>query len=699
MTTKVTAKTTEWREWLAGWLGGGLVLAAMFACVPALAQTYAEAPSDMATPPRLAVAEGDVQFWRPGAAGWEPAQINMALAEGDAINAGGDATVELQVGRADFVRMMADSWLILENTEPEALQFRLAAGAVSFDLRGGGAGQRVRIDTERVNIAIAGLGYYRIQVRPGETRIVVRNNGRAAITLADGRSRDIVSGEEVVIENGARVDSHAAPAPDAWDGWNDARSEYYAASTSARYVSPDVYGAADLDRYGNWREDNTYGSVWVPSVAAGWTPYSSGRWYSDAYYGWTWVDVAPWGWATTHYGRWVHVGGSWAWAPGPGRARLVYAPALVAFFEGGGGMSWVALGWGEPLLPWWGRPGFRGAVWWGGWSGPRVVYQQNTYIYRNTRVNRAIISVREADFGRRTVRGSSFSVPADARRPVRGELPVRYTPAQPPRRDAMPPRPQSRVGAPRGDAGFPSSGALRNAESAPQNRTEGRTENRNAPRPGDAMPPRGPARDEMQRPQNPQNSQMQPQGPSRGAPPALRNDEAPAMRPDRQEPPERPAPRSNADMPQPGGTPRDTMPRDTMPRPQNAPMPPQVQPQAQPQPRGMPPAPRNDTAPAMRSAPQSPPPRSGPDMQPRETPRIEAPRSQNPQRPQGLQMPPPRQAPAAQSPAMRSAPPSQPMPQSRPAPPPRSDFESRPQGSRSESSRPQQSPMRSRGDR
>jgi hypothetical protein len=77
------------------------------------------------------------------------------------------------------------------------------------------------------------------------------------------------------------------------------------------------------------------------------------------------VDTAPWSWAPYHYGRWVSVSGFWAWAPGPVVARPVYAPALVAFFGGpsvgvcfsigSSVVGWVALGWGEPLLPWWGH--------------------------------------------------------------------------------------------------------------------------------------------------------------------------------------------------------------------------------------------------------------------------------------------------------------------------------------------------------
>ena len=69
-------------------------------------------------------------------------------------------------------------------------------------------------------------------------------------------------------------------------------------------------------------------------------------------------------------------------AAGPRVVRPYYSPALVAFYGGSNfsvGVSfggapyagWVALGWGEPVVPWWGPRGCRGQVRWAGWGGPR----------------------------------------------------------------------------------------------------------------------------------------------------------------------------------------------------------------------------------------------------------------------------------------------------------------------------------------
>ena len=156
------------------------------------------------------------------------------------------------------------------------------------------------------------------------------------MTPANGQSAAVASSETVVVSgtDQPQLETYAAPELDDWDRWNYTRTDQQLDAVSSRYVPYGVYGVDDLDHYGDWRVVPTYGAVWVPRVAAGWAPYSTGSWVYDPYYGWTWVDAAPWGWAPFHYGRWVSVGGYWGWAPGPLVARPYYSPALVAFFGG-----------------------------------------------------------------------------------------------------------------------------------------------------------------------------------------------------------------------------------------------------------------------------------------------------------------------------------------------------------------------------
>jgi hypothetical protein len=402
------------------------------------------------TPPRLSFIDGEVSFFRPGAQDWAPASVNTPLAAGDELYAAEGANLELQIGSRAYVRAGEETQLALTSVEPDFLQFRVTEGHVSLDLRSVEASQTLELVTPNAVFTIERSGYYRVEVADDTTTFITRRGGRASVTLASRIAADLAASEQVVISGGdePRLETYAPPELDAWDRWNYARTDALLDAVSARYVPYGVYGVDDLDHHGSWRVVPTYGAIWVPrSVAAGWTPYSTGRWMYEPYYGWTWVDAAPWGWAPYHYGRWVHVSGYWGWAPGPVVVRPYYAPALVAFFGGGGvsvGISfgaphvgWVALGWGEPIVPWWGPRGVRGVPRWAGWGGPRivnnVVVKRKTVIhvndlhdYQNRHVRNAFVAVDRKHFGRRAVADARVaSARAERFAPVHGDFDLR----------------------------------------------------------------------------------------------------------------------------------------------------------------------------------------------------------------------------------------------------------------------------------
>ncbi|MDP2785205.1 MAG: hypothetical protein Q8O38_11525, partial [Sulfurimicrobium sp.] len=380
-------------------------------------------PRTAASPLRLSYVEGDVSFSRDGAEDWVEARHNTPLAAGDALYVGRDGDLELQMGSRSFVRADDETQLTLVNQTADFIQFKVTSGRVSLDLRTLPAGYSVEVDTPNAVFTIDRSGYYRVDVN-GDVHFITRRGGRAMMVPAGGQAMSIHPSEEVVVQGGgvAHAATYVAPELDRWDRWNYERTDDLVDAVSERYLPSGIAGAHDLDHYGRWRVVGEYGSVWVPdAVAPGWAPYSTGRWVWDPYYQWTWIDDAPWGWAPYHYGRWVYLNSYWAWAPGPAVRIAVYAPALVAFFGvgshasigigvGTSGLGWVALGWGEPLTPWWGRPGFIGRPWWGGWHGPRVVnnvvIKQSTVVnvsnitYHNTRVNNAVVATTRERFGR-----------------------------------------------------------------------------------------------------------------------------------------------------------------------------------------------------------------------------------------------------------------------------------------------------------
>jgi uncharacterized protein DUF6600 len=402
--------------------------------------------SGAATPPRVSYLNGEVSFWRQGAADWAPAQLNTPLAPGDVIYTGQGGAAEIQIGRAAFVRAGNDTQIGLDNQEPDFFQFRVTGGHAGIDLRQVPPGATVEIDTPQAAFTVEQAGYYRLDVDGDSAAFTTYRGGAATMTLPGGAPAPIASNQQVVLAGteSPGVTLGAAPPLNAWDNWNYQRSAYLLRPVSQRYVAPAVYGTEELDTYGTWRNEGTYGSVWVPSgMPAGWQPYSTGRWIWDPRFGWTWLDDAPWGWAPYHYGRWISFGSYWGWAPGPVVVTPAYAPALVVFL---GGVSvsvgvrpvyWAPLGWGEPVVPWWGRPGFAGHPWWGGWGGPRVVNDvvinrnttvnvSNITVYRNVNVNHAVVGVSAERFGRGPIHATPVSqTEVQQLRPVHGSLGVR----------------------------------------------------------------------------------------------------------------------------------------------------------------------------------------------------------------------------------------------------------------------------------
>ena len=134
----------------------------------------------------------------------------------------------------------------------------------------------------------------------------------------------------------------AAAQRDPLDQWFDDRERYLSQRLryNVQYYDEYVWGAEDLDAYGDWEYTTEYGWIWKPhgssiNTYVDWAPYRYGHWTWMDPYGWTWVGYEPWGWAPYHYGRWVYHKGRWAWCPRSQNQapRSIWRPALVAFVQ------------------------------------------------------------------------------------------------------------------------------------------------------------------------------------------------------------------------------------------------------------------------------------------------------------------------------------------------------------------------------
>ncbi len=415
-----------------------LIIAALTAAlaIPILAQEQERDEGPGRGVARISVINGEVSVKRGDSGELVAAAINAPLVLQDRLMTGPGSRAEVQFDSANSLRIGSSSEVRLSEMDNQRYQIQVAAGTTTFRvLRESNA--QIELATPNVSVRPMGKGVYRVSVlEDGSTEITVRS-GQAEIITQRGSEK--VGAGQTMLARGSAQDPEfqvtAAIPLDEWDRYNETRDRDLEHSRSYNYVSPDITGAEDLDRYGRWSDVAPYGHVWVPTADPGWAPYRDGRWTWEDWYGWTWVSNDPWGWAPYHYGRWFNSGpDGWCWYPG-GFGRQYWSPALVGFFGFGGGglgfgfgfgnVGWVPLAPFEPFHRWWG-PGHYGGT---NINNTTIVNNTNiTNIYRNARVNNGITAVNATDFGRaRITNGNLIRMSqADLGRVnlVRGQLPV-----------------------------------------------------------------------------------------------------------------------------------------------------------------------------------------------------------------------------------------------------------------------------------
>ncbi len=335
-----------------------LVVAALMACAavtPAFAQV--EDPND---PPgrvgRLSHVEGTVSFRNAEEDQWVPATLNFPVTTGDSFWTEPGARAEIQIGSTDL-RLDPATAIDIARLDDATTQFQIDQGSINLRVRELPPGG-VRILTPRATVEVLQPGRYHVDVVPSQGSSL---NDHVRVAVLDGLAR--IEGAEVgapltvsaghsatLRDNAPPLLAQAIARP--LDDWALERERLLNPQQSVRYVSPEMTGYQDLDRYGQWGNDPNYGAVWYPrATAADWAPYRYGHWAYVRPWGWTWIDEQPWGFAPFHYGRWVRVHDRWGWCPGERVRRPVYAPALVAFV---GGSNFVVLSSGRraPAVGW-----------------------------------------------------------------------------------------------------------------------------------------------------------------------------------------------------------------------------------------------------------------------------------------------------------------------------------------------------------
>jgi hypothetical protein len=387
---------------------------------------------------------GDVLFSTADSDEWGAAAPNYALMEGDRLWAGEDSKLEVRFESGETAWLNYQSELDFLKLEKDddgtAYQMALPAGEASFDVKNFEALKSVfQVDTPNTSVRAYGRARFRVtSLADGTTQAGV-TDGSVEVESEEGVA-NVYSGEMLEVYPDGRSRIMGLPRADSWDDWVASRLDRRSkAARSARYLPRDMYGYADeFDEGGRWESYPEYGYVWVPAVAAGWSPYSNGRW---VYYGfdYVWLPYDPW-YAPFHYGRWNWtVSFGWCWVP-PAPGAFYWSPGYVGWTWGPDYVYWV------PLAP--------SEVYYGyGYYGPTsvniytttVIVNKNVYI--NTRAANGVVAMHRHDFSegrmrRAEVKRERIREAFSGRERVAGGSPAREFKHA---REARLPRPDVRV--------------------------------------------------------------------------------------------------------------------------------------------------------------------------------------------------------------------------------------------------------------
>ncbi|HKP87585.1 MAG TPA: DUF6600 domain-containing protein [Blastocatellia bacterium] len=360
---------------------------------------------------------------------WVEAGVNTPLTVGDRVYAREKSHAAIAFTGRNYARLDPGASLDVLSLADRRTQLALRDGSALFDIGELADGELFEVGTPGGAIDFNEPGLYQVGIGDDGNTLVSVLSGLAQVVGLEG-SGQIGKGEILTLVGQAATqllasklapdlagdivdDYYSSRYPNTYDGRYSDYDAYlddphyydpYSQSASYNYLSDEIPGLYDLDRYGDWEDVDGYGRCWTPRVDASWSPYRSGYWDVNDLWGPTWVADEPWGWAPYHYGRWAYVNRQrWVWVPENCRTNPEYAPALVAFvpLQQTNQIGWCPLGPGERYVPRYYDANFQPR-----YIGPRgvveVVNVQNNYA--NLNYPDAVTVIPVQDFRRRVDR-------------------------------------------------------------------------------------------------------------------------------------------------------------------------------------------------------------------------------------------------------------------------------------------------------
>lgn len=311
---------------------------------------------------RISVVRGDAQIRHADSQDWERVVPNLPIVEGDEIATDAGARLEIQLNTKNYIRLAENSYLKFTQLREVGIALSLPQGTLSLRVMEFDKDNAyIEIDAPDTTLAVQKPGLYRVDAGKkddSEIRLTVADGGEARVysnnsgfTLRNGRSALIyIAGPS----EGEWETNDASRYADEFDSWALERDAIIAKRLRDahydRYYDRDMYGAEELNEYGEWIFTRKYGYVWRPyrnavSQYSNWSPYRYGYWRWVPPYGWTWINDESWGWVTYHHGRWLYDDGFWYWSPyGQYRLRRSWwMPALVVITGWNSSICWYPL--------------------------------------------------------------------------------------------------------------------------------------------------------------------------------------------------------------------------------------------------------------------------------------------------------------------------------------------------------------------
>lgn len=353
---------TGLRKWIV------LLSLAMISTIPgaALAEAMPDDPGDSGGIPawsvaRLKVVEGSAWVLSPGESDWAELEGNAPLPADSRVRVPSGSAAELRFDGGQAVRLREGADVELYRLSEDRVSLLLHEGRAAFRLPEDDffVPFNVVLPDEQV-VRFTMPGRYRIQAAgKGEESLVQVIQGEARIKVGEGRHR-VRAGEEASVGDGVAISRLADT------GGDFDEPQYAELAPVERAVEAPPTVVYELRDYGDWVTVPSYGTVWRPRVAAGWSPYYYGRWVWVSSIGWSWISSEPWGWYPYRCGNWIQDASfGWVWSPyrsfisvsfssGHRHFRPArYYPATVRFVRDGGNVRWVPLRPGERFV----RPG------------------------------------------------------------------------------------------------------------------------------------------------------------------------------------------------------------------------------------------------------------------------------------------------------------------------------------------------------